>query len=151
MTKPRRTNTAYRNRSPYGWWIASYVERAEWDDEDRSDLNRRCTAWENAILVRARDRTEAWRKAVAVGRLGAGSRFTDSTGRRKGRWRFEGLTSLLPVYERLEDGAEILWQVHARRSVRRIKAMVKSRSRLPIFDDRDAPPPKKRSSGRTRA
>jgi len=25
------------------------------------------------------------------------------------RWVFEGITELLPVYERLQDGAEIMW------------------------------------------
>ena len=38
-------NIAYRNQSPYGWWIASYVEMAAWDDEPNPAPNSRCLAW----------------------------------------------------------------------------------------------------------
>jgi hypothetical protein len=64
----------HRNRSPHGWWIASYLERFEYYDEDRTNLRRRCLAWENTILVKARNRHEAWRKAMAQGRLSEGTR-----------------------------------------------------------------------------
>ena len=125
----------HRNRSPDGWWIASYLERFEYYDEDTRNLNRRCKAWENTILVKARDRNEAWRKAMAQGRLSEGNQASDSETGRKGVWRFEGLTSLLPIYEELEDGAEILWVEHAGRSVRSVRALVKRKRDLAVFDD----------------
>lgn len=125
----------HRNRSPYGWWIASYLERFEYDDEDRRNSNRRCLAWENTILVKARTRDEAWAKAMTYGRRSEGIEGRLGTRRRRGSWRFEGLTSLLPVYERLEDGAELLWVEHAGRSVRSIRALVKKKRELETFDD----------------
>ena len=125
----------HRNRSPHGWWIASYLERFEYEDEDRSSPDRRCLAWENTILVQARTREQAWRKAMAFGRLGEGSQGWNAKTGRKGAWHFEGLTSLLPIYDELEDGAEVLWQEHAGRSVRKIKGLVKRKRELSVFDD----------------
>jgi hypothetical protein len=130
-----RNDVPPRNRTRYGWWIASYVERFEYYDEDRRNLNRRCLAWENTILVKARHREEAWRKAVAQGHLSEGNEAWDSETGRKGAWRYEGLTSLLPVYDRLEHGAELLWVEHAGCTVRRIRALIKRKRDLEAFDD----------------
>jgi uncharacterized protein DUF4288 len=127
----------HQNRSPHGWWIASYLERFEYYDDKRDNPNRRCLAWENTILVKARNRDQAWRKAIAKGREGEGSEAWDAATGRKGAWHFEGLTSLLPVYEELEDGAEILWREHAGRTVRTIRSLVKKRAELEAFDDRE--------------
>ena len=144
----RRASVPYRNRSPRGWWIAPYLERFEYYDENRRNLNRRCVAWENTILVRANDRDQAWKKAVAFGRLSDGNEGWDETGR-KGAWHYEGLTSLLPVYDDLEDGGELVWVEHPRSSVKRIKAMVKTKRQLESFDDRNLREAPVRSGGRS--
>src|SRR5262245_38312320 len=132
--RARRQVIPHSNRSPYGWWIASYIERFERYDEPKRKLRRRCLAWENTILVRARDRGTAYRKATAHARLGDGSEARDSTGR-LGAWRSEGLTMLLPIYERLEDGAEVLWKEHSGRTVKSIRSLVRSKHHLAVFDD----------------
>jgi hypothetical protein len=44
---------------------------------------------------------------------------------------------LLPVYDEIEDGAEILWKDRGRLPVRRIKKLVKSKTQLTVFDDDD--------------
>lgn len=124
----------WRNRNVSGWWIARYLDRFEYYDEKKSDLNRRCVAWENTIIVKALSREAAYKKVIALGRLGEGSEARNSRGR-KGAWRFEGLTLLLPIYDKLTDLTEILWTEHSGRSVRSIKAMVRSKSELPVFDD----------------
>src|SRR6185369_17445178 len=98
MTKERVPEVPYRNRSPRGWWLASYIERFEYHDEKRRNLNRRCVARENTILVKAVTRGEAYKKAVVFGRLSDGNEACDERGR-KGAWRYEGLSSLLPIYE----------------------------------------------------
>jgi hypothetical protein len=136
MTRKRKPEIIpHRNRSPYGWWIAQILERFEYYDEDRANVNRRCLAWENTVLLKARTRDEAYRKALAEGRLSEGSEAWDMNTGRKGAWRFEGLTLLLPVYAKLEDGAEVLWTEYAGKTVRRIKAMVVPKERLGVFDD----------------
>jgi hypothetical protein len=53
---------------------------------------------------------------MAFGRIGDGSEGHDSETRRRGAWRFEGLTSLLPICEKIEDGAEILWREYKGRT-----------------------------------
>ena len=119
-------------KSPHGWWVASYIERLEWSDEDGSNLRRRCLAWENTVLVKATNREQAYRRAMAIGRQSSG-RFRNLNGR-VGEWRFEGLTSLLPIYDKLENGAEIMWVEHENRTVARIKRMVKRKRELECFD-----------------
>ncbi|MEN6626826.1 MAG: DUF4288 domain-containing protein [Candidatus Sumerlaeia bacterium] len=119
-----------RNKSPYGWWVASILQRYEAEGEDTNNPKRRCLAWENTIILKAKDRNEAYRKAVANGKL------CQSSGPHKGRWVFEGLTSLNPIYEKLEDGAEIIWQ-ERHFSAKRIRSMVKAKKELPCFDDKN--------------
>ena len=137
MTKRRKTKIPFRNRNHSGWWIASYIERFEYYDENKSNIARRCLAWENTVLIRARSREEAYRKAVALGRLSNGNKGWNSETKRRGVWRFEGLTELLPVYEELIDGAEILWKEHANRTVKTVKSLVKRKRDLSVFNDRE--------------
>jgi hypothetical protein len=123
----------FRNRNQTGWWIASYLERFEYYDEDKRNPNRKCLAWENTILIRAKNRDIAFKKAVAIGREGSEA-WDEGTGR-KGIWRFEGLTNLLPVYDKIENGSEVLWTEHRGRTVKKIKSFVKTKKDLSVFDD----------------
>lgn len=54
--KHMKKEIPHRNRSSYGWWIASYIERAVWDDDPNPSPNSRCLSWENTILLQAPDR-----------------------------------------------------------------------------------------------
>ena len=122
------------NRSPHGWWIATLVERYEHCDEDTSNLNRRCTAWHNTILIKAHDRNEAYRKAVHQGSLCSDS-VCGPSGGRQGHWVFEGLASLLPVYGKLGDGSEVLWQEAKNIAVKTVKSDVRKKKDLECFRD----------------
>lgn len=124
----------HRNRSPYGWWIASYLLRAAWDDESEPNPRSRCTAWENTIILQAPDREAAYAKALVLAAQD-GSNFESEDGRRKGRWHFEGLTHLLPIYDELEDGAEVMWEEYEGRTVGKIRSWVKQKHELEAFDD----------------
>jgi hypothetical protein len=53
-----------------------------------------------------------------------------------GEWRFAGISMLLPVYEDIEDGAEILWADHGLMRISKIKKLTKTMHQLPVFDDR---------------
>src|SRR5262245_15731795 len=103
-----------RNRSPFGWWIAAYIERFELRSNGPVTPRSKCLAWENTILVRAPNRERAYQKAVAFASRDSTRRwrkYGEPPGQ-LGRWVFEGLTSLLPIYERLADGAELEWAEH---------------------------------------
>lgn len=136
--KDKEGSIPYRNRNHSGWWVASYIIGFEIDNENKKNLNRKCLAWENTILIQAEDREEAYRKSVKIGKFNASD---DSTRIRKygkwhtGRWVFEGLTSLLPIYEEMGDGCEILWAEYNNVSVRKIKAKTRSKKHLECFDD----------------
>ena len=40
------------------------------------------------------------------------------------RWLFEGVVELLPVYEEIEDGSEIMWAEHTR-ALKNIRKLAK--------------------------
>jgi hypothetical protein len=128
----------YRNRSPYGWWVASILTRYEEEGEDTTKMSRVCQAWEDTILIEADDREEAYRKAVYEGKQRESESFdcTDPKTGKRGRWVFAGLVSLLPVYEELKDGAEIIWNEH-RRSAKTLESWVKSKGELEAFIDEE--------------
>jgi uncharacterized protein DUF4288 len=127
----------FRNHSPYGWWIATYVLRDQWDDNPNPSPKSRCTAWENTIILQAADREAAYEKAVKLA-SGAATEFGNQKGDRTGRWVFEGLMSLLPIYEELEDGTEILWTEHENKTVAKVRSWVRQKHELEVFDDTPA-------------
>jgi hypothetical protein len=136
MKKLPKAEIPNRNRSSFGWWVASYIERFEWRSEDRAKLERRCLAWENTVIIKAKDREAAYKRALGLRKeFSAKWRNYGNPPGRPGRWVFEGLTSLLPIYERLEDGAEIIWHEHANRTVKNIRSFVKKKSELEVFID----------------
>ena len=117
-----------RNQSPSGWWIFREVEYWVASGKKTSPRTRHLV-WENTRLIRAGNRDEAHRKAVELGRAGHPSKTED------GEWRFAGISMLLPVYEDLEDGAEILWEVRGSLPIESIRKRVRTRRTLPVFDD----------------
>jgi hypothetical protein len=122
-----------KNISPVGWYVASYLERFEFPDEDTSNEDRRCRAWENTIIVKADDPEQAYQKATEQATLSQDSEWTRGDGLKGGRLVFEGFTSLLPIYDELEDGAEILWRDYPSSKVKTIKRMIRSKDNLEAF------------------
>ncbi len=133
-TTKAKPSIPWRNRSPHGWWIGSYIERFEFNDEKRDNPKRRCLAHENTMLLKAKNRDEAYRKLI---KLGSGKEFecVDNASGKRGFWRFEGPSLLLPIYDELEHGAELLWTVHRNRPVHAIQSRVRTKNNLPVFDD----------------
>lgn len=98
--------------SPVGWYVGSYLLRfVEFDEAGSEDLEARFLAWENTVIVRARDLEEAFRKVEAVGRAQTVP-YEGGPDAVPVQWLYEGITDLLPIYEPLEDGAEIMWEEH---------------------------------------
>ena len=104
MHRQNRTKTD----TATGWYIAVVVERFEYYDEDASDAHRKCNANENMILIQADSPEEAYSRAVENGTALTGVECVDDLGR-KGEFKFVGLNELLPIYDKFEHGAEILW------------------------------------------
>jgi hypothetical protein len=100
------------DNSPVGWYVGSYLLRfVELNETGNDDPDASFLVWENTIIVEADNLEEAFQKVESVGR--------QQTEPYKGgpdgvpvQWLFEGITDLLPIYEPLEDGAEIMWAEH---------------------------------------
>ena len=120
-----------KNKSPVGWYVASYIQRFIVLGEKNDDGNRRFLTWENTILVKAKGPEEAYQKAVKEAKLGHRS-YTNTDGQRV-KWVFEGLTSLLPIYEDLENGCEIVWADHGFRALKTTRKRVKKKKDLEVF------------------
>ena len=127
---PQRSKVAFANRSHSGWWIFREVE--QWVSKRQKTLlaSSRCRVWENTRLIRAKNRQEAYRKALRLGRAGHPSKT------KGGEWRFAGISMLLPVYEDIEDGSEILWDDRGLLAVSKIKKLAKTKRQLPVFNDK---------------
>lgn len=127
---PQRTKVAFANRNHSGWWIFREVE--QWVSKRQKTLspNSRCPVWENTRLIRAKNRQEAYGKALKLGSAGHPSKTNE------GEWRFAGISMLLPVYEDVEDGAEILWVDRGLLTVSTIKKLTKTKRQLPVFHDK---------------
>lgn len=110
-----------KNLSPIGWYVVSYILRfVELDREDKDDLDGRFLTWENTVIVKANDIDEAYDKTVAI----AEEQTEPYKGGAEGvdvQWVFEGITEVLPIYEELEDGAEIMWAERGPRKLRNIR------------------------------
>ena len=124
----RQRAVHFRNRSPYGWWV--FCELQQWVPA-KPRTAKRFPVWENMRLIRARDREQAYRKAVRLAKIGMPSKT------KGGAWRFVGISLLLPVHEHLDDGAEILWTDHGSIGAEKLKRLIKRKAELPVFDDRD--------------
>jgi hypothetical protein len=122
------TQVLFRNRSPSGWWV--FCEVQQWVPANRASA-KRFPVWENMRLIRARDREQAHRKALRLAKDGMPSQTEG------GEWRFAGISLLLPVYDELKDGAEILWTDRGTISGNKLKRLIKSKKDLSVFDDRD--------------
>jgi hypothetical protein len=108
--------------SPVGWYVGSYLLRfIELNDSGNDDPGASFLAWENTVIVRAGDLDEAFRKVEAVGRQQTAP-YRGGPDSVPVQWLFEGITDLLPIYEALEDGAEIMWAVHDSVELRKLRS-----------------------------
>ena len=129
MCHAKKCTIPHRNRNHTGWWVFREVQQWVADGQNKLSDFSRCRVWENTRLLRAKNRKKAYKKAMKLCRAGHPSK-TDG-----GEWRSAGISMLLPVYEEIEDGAEILWTDHGLMTVGKIQKLVKTKDELSVFDD----------------
>ena len=116
-----------KNRSPVGWYIGTYLVRfVELDDGHNDDPEARFLAWENTIIVRADSMDEAYDKVVQEALLHT-EPYKGGPDGVPVRWVFEGVTELLPIYEELEDGAEVMWAEHRAKKLKNIRRLIRQK------------------------
>jgi hypothetical protein len=112
------------NISPVGWYVGSYIIRfIEVEDENNADEESEFLTWENTVIVKANSLEEAYTKVEVIGK----EHDSPYKGGKEGvrvNWIYEGVTSLLPIYEDLEDGAEIMWTERENLKLRNLRRMV---------------------------
>jgi hypothetical protein len=118
------------NRSPVGWYVASYLLRfVEIQAARKNNPRRKFLSWENTVLIKARSLEHAYAKVTKIGR----AKTRPYRGGPKGipvRWIYEGVTDLLPVHEKLGDGVEIMWTERTPRTVKALRTLVKSKKTI---------------------
>jgi hypothetical protein len=116
-----------KNISPVGWYVVSYLLCfVELNDDRKDDDEARFLSWENTVLVRASNLDEAHQKGLSVARENS----KPYKGGPEGvpvQWRLVGITDVLPIYEELGDGAEIMWTERAPRKLKNLKQMVRQK------------------------
>ena len=78
---------------------------------------------ENTIIVKAKSINEAYDKVISF----AQEETKPYKGGPEGisvQWVLEGITSLLPIYESLEDGAEIMWAERSPTKLKNLKRLI---------------------------
>lgn len=125
-------------KSPTSWWVATVIERFEFSKEKKSNLKRKCTALSNIVILKAGNRDVAFNKAMKYGKdtVEEKNAFITEYGLDDGLWVFEGLSSLLPIYDNFNtEGTEILFDEESDVSVEKVKSWVKAKEELEAFDD----------------
>jgi hypothetical protein len=91
-----------------GWYLVSVIQRFDWADAIDGES---APVWENYHLIRADTISQAYDEAMALPEY-VSDRDPSTLGGRKGRWVTLGVSELLPIYDPLEHGSEIMWTDH---------------------------------------
>lgn len=93
----------------------SVLLRFEFDHQDRTNPNRKCSVWENTYLIKAKSPGKAYDKGVDVAKA---DQYRATYRGKPGGWKYIGIYDIIPVYEKLKDGSEIFWTDWGKRSVK---------------------------------
>lgn len=116
--------------STVGWYVGSHVLRfVELDRPDNDDPEARFLTWENTVLIQATNIEQAYDKVVRIGHQHAGP-YKGGTAGVDVQWIFEGVSELVPVYEELQDGAEIMWAERKPTKLKHIRSLSKTKAEL---------------------
>jgi hypothetical protein len=107
------------------WFLAELVMKITVAGDLRNVVHQ------NIILVRASSPEDAYEKALGFGR-GQETSYHNPSGKAV-QFSFEGLSSLVQVYEELEDGAEISFRSKIGLSEKQIRSLVLPRTSLQAF------------------
>ncbi|HEY5550684.1 MAG TPA: DUF4288 domain-containing protein [Opitutaceae bacterium] len=93
--------------------------------------------WVNIHLIKASSANEAYSKALKKGKE-HNARYRAGKDARPARWVFRGIRQLMPIYEKIADGAEIMFETHEGLTPASVKKMVRPRNRLFAIVDEGA-------------
>ncbi|MEH1009520.1 DUF4288 domain-containing protein [Winogradskyella sp. ECml5-4] len=103
------------------WFIVEIIEKCEPVERNEKQDLRRVTTWGNHHLIKADSPEKAFDKAVKLGKE-KNYKFINSD-KLEMESIFVGIGELLPIYEDIEDGAELMWNDYGFISNRRTMRM----------------------------
>lgn len=130
---PLNTQDLDINQSWQGWWVYEEVEHWVSDRQKNLTENSKCLVWTNLILIKAKNREQAYKKAMKSSE----NYPIKSNG---GEWRFSGIMWLGPVQDLMQEGAELVWTDRGKLRIKDIAKLVKSKDQLDVFNDKKTPP-----------
>jgi hypothetical protein len=94
------------------FWFWAWIVLGTVRKDSRNNPKARCEVWENLVIIRALNPKEAFRKAEQIGKQSAG----DAHGTLKlfgkpAQQMFIGVQKIGVIHDKLEDGAEIIWNL----------------------------------------
>ncbi|MFK7775384.1 MAG: DUF4288 domain-containing protein [Saprospiraceae bacterium] len=110
------------------WYIAEIIEKCEPVHRNENQDLRRVITWGNHHLIKANSPVRAFDKAVKIGKE-AEYKFINSD-KLEMEWIFVGIGGLVPIYEDIEDGAELMWDDYGYISNRRTMRMKYEKAEL---------------------
>ena len=118
-----------KNISPVGWYVGSYLLRfIELDSEGNDDEDNRFLSWHNTILVRAKDLDDAYDK-IEIEAIEHTDPYKGGDEGVPVQWVYEGITEILPIYDELEHGTEIMFS-ESTRKLKNLKKMVRAKGQF---------------------
>ena len=119
-----------KNISPVGWYVGTYLTRfIEIESEQNDDPESRFLSWENTVIVKADNLDQAYDKIELIG-IEHGTPYEGGPERIPVKWEYLGIIDILPIYEELVDGAEIMWGSHRPRKLKNLRSLVKLKSEI---------------------
>lgn len=89
--------------SPVDWYLVFALLKFETDKKENHEYE---SIWENTYLVKANSPMVAFDKGVKVAKKDEEN--LEYKGK-LGSWTYVGIKQVLPIYQKLEDGAELFW------------------------------------------
>lgn len=108
------------------WYLVEIIERCEPNGKEDKRPLRRCIVYGNIHLIRADSIEEAYEKAEKIGK--EGNYDFKNANKMDMKWEFIGIGDILPIYEDIEDGAELMFTDYGFISAKRSNAFVKTKA-----------------------
>jgi hypothetical protein len=108
------------------WYLVEIIERCEPNDVDDQRPLRRCIVYGNYHLIKADTVEEAYDKAEKIGK--EGNYNYKNADKMDMKWEFVGIGDLLPIFEDIEYGAELMFTDYGFISAKRSDSFVKSKT-----------------------
>jgi len=107
------------------WYVAEIVEQVIIEGDPRNVVHR------NLVLIRADSPETAYEKALSFGRSSE-TDYDNSEGKQV-HIRFRGLSDLNVIHDKLEDGAELMYEEKVGLTNESIERLISPKERLAVF------------------